>query len=230
MSIFNDQSRIGLLVPHTDTTLEFDMKRYLPNHFSVHTERMWLKDVTVESEKIMIAQEVPRAISFLEEIKPETVVFGCTSAGAIYGRQGDETLKGTIFAKLKCRVVSAFSAVLTYLTEINPNRLAVITPYVDSVTMRMVKGLEESGFNVNYSRGMNLLKDIEIGKLTPENIIRFIEMQSEYLEYTDVLFLSCTNLRALECKEILQDKLKLKVITSNEAIIRQLNHQVGGGM
>lgn len=55
---------------------------------------------------------------------------------------------------------------------------------------------------------------------------QIIEMQTEYLEHADVLFLLCTNLRA--CKEIFQDKLR--VITGNEAIIKQLRNRVGGGM
>src|SRR5699024_10941898 len=86
----NKIRRIGLIIPHTDTTLEYDLQRELPSHYVIHTERMWLEDVSIESEKEMLENELPRAIRYLKQLKLDLVIFGCTSAGAINGAGGDD--------------------------------------------------------------------------------------------------------------------------------------------
>lgn len=217
-----DIFRVGLIIPHTDTTLEYDLKRELPSHYSIHTERMWLDDVTIESEKAMIEQELPRAIKYLKEITPDVAVFGCTSAGAIYGVEGDEKIKKDISNKLNCHVVSAYSAVHRHLKDLGSKKLALLTPYVESVTERVAEGLEKSGLQIAFSGGMGIVDDTEIGKLTTTEIMEFVEGHREKIIKADTLFISCTNLRALECKDMLESTLGLKVVTSNDAIVKEI--------
>lgn len=224
MSGPKSQKRVGLLIPHTDTTLEFDLKRMLPNNISIHTERMWLDNVTISAEKKMLKEETPRAIRYLQPIQPDIAVFGCTSAGAIYGIEGDQTIKKNMTAELSCRSVSAFSAVIDYLRELGLQNLAVMTPYINDVTARVADGLQQYGFNIVFTCGMGLNDDIEIGRITPKDIIKYVKINKKNIESGDVLFLSCTNLRALECKEALESLLNMKVVTSNEAILKQVLH------
>lgn len=214
--------RVGLVVPHTDTTLELDLRRELPDHYSIHTERMWLEEVTLEAEKKMIKEELPRAIKYLRDIKPNIVIFGCTSAGSIYGLAGDEKVKEEISKELNCPVVSAYTAVYKNLNEVEAKKIAVLTPYVDNVTAKVVEGLRNSGLSVIFSAGMGITDDIETGMLNPEEILEFVKLNGDNLQDVDTLFLSCTNLRALECKGRLQNQLGMNVVTSNDAIINEV--------
>ena len=97
-------------------------------------------------------------------------------------------------------------------------------PYINDVTARVADGLQQYGFNIVFTCGMGLNDDIEIGRITPKDIIKYVKINKKNIESGDVLFLSCTNLRALECKEALESLLNMKVVTSNEAILKQVLH------
>ena len=77
--------RIALILPNTDTTLERDLQARLGGAHGVHSERVWLETVTVDAEETMLREEVPRAARYLQPIRPDAAVFGCTSAGALRG-------------------------------------------------------------------------------------------------------------------------------------------------
>lgn len=214
--------RIGLITPHTDMTSEYDLRRELPAHYIIHTERMWLEDVTIESEKKMLKEELPRAIAYLKPLKLDVVVFGCTSAGAIYGPKGDEEIVEQIAKETKCPVVSAYGAVNRLLQEVKGEQVSVITPYIESVNDRVVDSLQEEGTTVSTSACMGLQNDIDIGSLTPEDIVQFALQQEEAMKDSDTLFLSCTNLRAVESLDELAAKLNMNVLSSNSAIIEEV--------
>lgn len=214
--------RIGLLIPHTDTTLEFDLQRELPRNVSVHTERMLLEDVTLASERTMVEKEFPRALRYLERLKLDAAVFGCTSAGTLNGFRGDERIRTKMEEVLRCPVVSAFDAVYERLRHIERANIALITPYTKHVTEQMVTELESAGITARFHVGMEITDDITTGNVTPGDIVRYVECYREEVVRCDAIFLSCTNLRALECKTVLEQSFSLPVVTSNDAIIAQL--------
>ncbi|MGM8212903.1 maleate cis-trans isomerase family protein [Virgibacillus sp. W0430] len=222
-----NRKKIALLLPHTDTTLEYDLKRILPHSISIHSERMWLEEVTVESEKKMLKEEVPRAIEYLRSVQPDIGIFGCTSAGSIYGTDGDAEIKRKIATFLRCKSLTAFSAVIECLQHLQPKKLAVISPYIDELHTHISDELENIGFHITYSKGFGLQSDADIGHVEPQEIINFIQEDREEIEKADCLFISCTNFRAFECKESLEALLNIEVVTSNYAIFKQIFDYLG---
>lgn len=218
--------RIGLITPHTDMTSEYDLARELPPNYIVHTERMWLEDVTIESEQKMLKEELPRAIKYLKQLKLDLVIFGCTSAGAINGMEGDNAIVEMIAQETNCPVISAYGAVNTLLNEIKGEEVAVVTPYIESVTARVVDSLREEGTSISSSIGMGIINDIEIGSLTPKEIVQFITKHRKQIEDSHTLFMSCTNLRAVETLEELSSKLNMNVLSSNSAILSELKKEL----
>lgn len=215
-------TRIGLILPHTDTTLEYDLQRKLPAHCVIHTERMWLDDVSIQAERKMLVHELPRAVSYLQALNLDLVIFGCTSASAINGTVGERQLVQKISQKVNCPVISAYGAVLSSLNESKGDKIAVITPYVKRVTKRVVNSLRENGLSISTSIGMGIKHDLETGRLTPSEIIQFIMKHQAQIANSDTLFISCTNLRALECQAALSAEYDLNVLTSNSAILSKV--------
>lgn len=214
--------RVGLLIPHTDTTLEFDLQRELDRDISVHTERMFLADVTLASERKMVIEELPRALRYLDALPLDVAVFGCTSAGTLDSFRGDARLREKMNETLRCPVVSAFHAVYERLQHIRAQNIALITPYTEHITTQMAEQFHEAGISVQFQVGMGITNDIATGNVTPDEIVRYVEQYKQEVSRSETIFLSCTNLRALECKTELEQLFSLPVVTSNEAIIVQL--------
>src|SRR5665647_3546719 len=99
-----EEKRIALIIPHTDTTLETDLQKNLPQNYILHTQRIWLDEVGEEAEKKMVDEELPKGLSFLKGITDfDYVVFGCTSASAVYGVEGLKRLEAFISKEMDCR-------------------------------------------------------------------------------------------------------------------------------
>ena len=81
--------RVGLLIPSSNVVMEVDFYRSLPHDTTLHTSRMYLADATVAAEEQMLDELVLPAAEAAGTARPDVVVFGCTSAGELRGREGD---------------------------------------------------------------------------------------------------------------------------------------------
>ena len=214
--------RIALIIPHTDITLETDLRRELPENYVVHTQRIWLDEVGEEAEKRMLDQGLPKAIEHLRGVAEfDAAVFGCTSASAVYGKEGLIRLEDFISAEMKCRAKTAFGAVLDEITRTGRKDISLITPYTSQVNKFMKKALDEFGIQALYSCGMGFSSDTEIASIDPDSIMDFIEENLENIKSIGgPAFISCTNFRSTEIRKELESLLDRKVITSNRSIIK----------
>jgi len=214
-------TRVALLIPHTDTTLETDLERELPEHYIVHTQRVPLKEVGLEAEKKMVSVDLPIALDNLEGITDfDFAVFGCTSASAVYGSDGVDRLEELISERLGCIAKSALGAVLDQLREVGNRKVSLVTPYDEEVNSFMIDVLDDYGFTVDYSCGMGLRNDFEIAKIEPTEIIEFAKHNLAGISSADgTVLVSCTNLRATEIREDLELILGRPVVTSNQSIV-----------
>ncbi len=82
----------------------------------------------------------------------------------------------------------------------------------------IVRALAEAGHLAMKAAGMGIRANLEIGRVTPAEIVKFVESQI-CASHPDCIFLSCTNWQAMEAIELLERKLGTPVISSNQAAI-----------
>jgi len=219
-------AKLGILAPSTDTTVEVDMHRNMPPSVTVHTARMLMRGVTVADEEEMLKSEVPVAAKRIADIEPDVVVFACTSAGSLYGPDGDAQMAETIRQVVKCPVLTVFGSVLSELKLLAPQSLFVFTPYSDEINQRMADSLEEGGVRVQGIWGMGITSDTEIGRLTPEDVLSLLAEKTVERQ-PDCVFASCTNLRAWEILMEAQSQLGIPVVSSNFLTCRSVLRLLG---
>lgn len=212
-------SRIGLIVPSSNTVCEPDFYRNTPPDVNVHIARMHLVETTAAAEHAMLDVYLPQAVKDLAGANPDVVAFGCTSAGALIGYEGERRLIEDISSACRCPVVSTNDAVGQCIERHNPRRVAIITPYVDELNVKIRQGIERRGIEVVKIAGMGLDDNFAIAEVSPAEIVQFASEQLAGLEF-DLLFASCTNFRALEARPALQERFGVPVVTSNQACLQ----------
>jgi maleate isomerase len=210
--------RIGLIVPSSNTVMEPDFHRHLGQAAIVSTARIFLESVTREAETRMLEDDLPSAAELIRTTAPDVVVFGCTSAGALGTLAHDRAIGESIEKLASARAITVLQAVLSQLGAIAPRKLAVFTPYIPDLTDGVASSLSEAGFPPLIAAGMGIRANLEIGRVTPAEIIDFVESQIEG-SAPDCIFLSCTNWRAIEAIEPLHGKLGIPVVSSNQAAL-----------
>jgi maleate isomerase len=215
------RQRVALIVPSSNTVMENDLHAALPkSRFTVHTDRMFLVETTREAETQMIEKYAQPAASDLGTLKPDVLVFGCTSAGSLFGLEGDQRVCAQLSDLAGCPTLGVINAVEQSLQRAGAKRLAVLTPYNEDLTQSVATAVSE-GREIVGAFGLGITDNEALALPTPEDILAFAHKSLAGLRFDSIL-VSCTNFRALEAAPRLQAAFGVPVVTSNLAVIEAI--------
>jgi len=207
--------RIGLLVPSSNTTIEPDFHRMAPEGVSVHTARMRLDEVTPDG-LIRMADDAERGAALLATAGVDIIVYGCTTGSLVGGVKWEESLVRSIHENTGVRAMSTSGAVVEALRVLSARRVCVATPYTDVLNRLETEFLEDHGFHVAAIEGLRLVNNLEIGRVERGVIEGLVEAVAGE---ADTIFVSCTNLPAIDLIDGLERRHGRPVVTSNQASI-----------
>ncbi|MFA4662543.1 maleate cis-trans isomerase family protein [Pyrococcus kukulkanii] len=214
--MFGWRGRFGLIVPSSNTTMEMEFHRYIPEGISLHTARMPLRNVN-EEELTKMATFATDAAKLLADAGVELIVFGCTSGSFIGGKDFEKEIEMKIEEEVNIETFTTSTAVIEALNVLDIQSLLVITPYIEEINQKEKEFLEANGFEVLDIRGLGIEDNLEIGKLEPYTAYRLAK--ATFIDEADGIFISCTNWRTFEIIEKLESDLRVPVVTSNQATL-----------
>jgi len=220
--------RVGLLIPSSNTVMEVDFYRGLPSDLTLHTSRMYMESTTPEGEAIMLDRHTLPAARDVGTAKPDVVVFGCTSAGALRGNDYEGDLCRRIEEESGAPVISVISSVRRAIRERSVARIGVLTPYVDSLNAKIKTSLEADGVEVVAMRGLGITENFAIAEMEPGHIAAVAAETFEDVDL-DLVFVSCTNLRAMDAIALIEQRLEIPVLTSNQTALEATLTAIGRG-
>jgi maleate isomerase len=215
-------ARVGLMIPSSNTMMEVDFTRDLPPGAALHTARMFMQDTTAAGENRMLDEFALPAARDLGTARPDVVVFGCTSAGALRGNGYDAELCERISQVTGAPTVSTIGAVRAAIEASGAGRIGVITPYVDELNDKIRASIEADGTQVEAIAGLGITENFEIAEVSAEQIVAFAERALGPLAAAGrigLVFASCTNFGAMAARPAIAERLGLPVVTSNQAVL-----------
>lgn len=220
------RARIGLIIGSANYNMEPDFYKMAPEGITVHTSRILVTESTAES----IVEMEKHAVRAAEELKTAAVdilVYGCTAGSFLKGLGQDTEVIKALEDASSIPTITTSTAVVEALRLLEINKVSVATPYTDDINAKLKTFLEDNGFIVVQLKG--LLDLMERKKIYPLSDIEIscIGIQEPYVSYKLVrkmatddshgFFISCTNLRAVEIIQMLENDLGKPVISSNQA-------------
>lgn len=213
VKLYGWRARIGLIVPSSNTTMEPEFSKIMPEGVSVHTARLKLVNVDAESLRKMAERSV-EAAEDLATAEVDLIVYGCTTGSLLEGSRWEEELRLRIEKATGITVITTAQAVVKSLKALGARKVSVATPYIEELNEREKRFLEENGFKVIKIKGLGIVRNTEIGKQPPWVAYR-LALEVARDSDADVLFISCTNFRTLEVINYLEETLQIPVISSN---------------
>ncbi|GGM62261.1 maleate cis-trans isomerase [Micromonospora sonchi] len=219
------RARIGLIIPHVNMTMEPEINSVLPRGASAHAARMVIPQLDPEG-LVRMAEDALRAADQLSELDADVVVFGCTSGSFVGGQDHESDLVKRIAGRVGCPTLSTSGAGVQALRALGVTRVAVATPYDDTINQRLGAFFAAHGLDVVSLVGLGLRERTAHFPLarTP---VSAIAQQSEEVVYrlaraaarpdVEALFISCTNLSTLGLVAELESDLSIPVVTANQA-------------
>ena len=214
--------RVGVLVPYANTNLEPDLHRFKVKNLNYYITRIAGYEINKipdeEQMKQMGESDLTEALKLINGILPNAILYGCTSANLSQGLKFTHDLEKLISKTCGCVAISASGALILAIKALNIKNIALASPYVKKINDLAIKYFLEAGLEVvSLSDTGKKLTNYEQGNLSPEKIIKLAcEADSKNCE---AIVLPCTDIKAVEVINIIEDKIGKPVITSNQAMI-----------
>jgi maleate isomerase len=222
------RQRLGLIVPSSNSVAEVDFVRETPSSVTVHVARAYLAETTRAGEEAMLESYLPQAVRDVASFYPDLVVFSCTSAAALLGTEGEDELVASMADVTRAPVVSTTAAVSEVLRGHGAARVAVMTANTEELNEPIEKSLRDRGVDVVGIAGLDITDNFAIALVEPDELVAETRARLDGLDF-DVLFVSCTNLRAVEALPALEREFGVPVVTSNSAALTIARERLARG-
>jgi maleate isomerase len=203
---------LGLVVLQVDETIEGDMRRLLGDA-QLYVSRV-PSDARVTRETLAeMAAHLGRAASLLPPAAElAAVAYGCTSGAAQIGPE--QVARLVRQGRQVAAVTDPVSALVAACGHLGLRRLALLSPYVETVSDHLRSVLDAQGIETPVFGTFAEAEEARVVRIAPDAII---DAAVDLCRTADVdgLFLSCTNLRTLPVIDRLEGQLGLPVLSSN---------------
>lgn len=216
------QCRIGVAVPYTNRNLEPDLIAMRPAGASLHMTRIggYRADSTPGAAEMRQMAEAPvdDAIDLLAAVRPDVLLYGCLSATVTIGRAGDRTFADDLSARYGFPVITAAGAIVDALNDLGLRGIAVCSPYERRLSDLTAAFFRSAGFDVASTSNPD--RDLDCrdqGAMTPREVME-LALGADSAA-ADAVVVACTDLRAVECLDALEARLRKPVVASNQALL-----------
>ena len=218
------RARIGVLVPFTNTNLEPDLAMLRPAGVSLHFARLGGYDADQIPDDAQMAglgaADIEEELRLLQGVRPDLIMYGCTSATLTHGPDFDRDLAARIAAHSGAQTVTAAGALIHALRVLGAGRIGFASPYVGAINDQAVAFLASLGVQtVSRSDIGRTLDNYGQGALTPAEVFA-LALRAD-APGVEALVLSCTDMRAVEIVDRLEAEIGKPVVCSNQAMMFQ---------
>ncbi|MEX0306933.1 MAG: Asp/Glu racemase [Ruegeria sp.] len=232
MTVSRGRARFGVLVPFTNTNLEPDMALMRPEGVSLHFARMggYDQDEIPDADQMhqLGAADLDEPLRLLQGVRPNVILYGCTSATLTHGFTFDRNLAERIKIASGAETVTAAGALVHALTTLGVKRIGFASPYVAAINDMAVDFLAQTGMEtVGRSEVSDELDNFGQGELSPQAVFE-LGLACDHPE-AEVIVLSCTDMRSVEVIARLEKAVSKPVISSNQAMMFQAMQLAGIG-
>ena len=224
------RARFGILVPFTNANLEPDMTLLRPQGVSLHFARLggYDQDEIPDADQMygLGAADLDEPLHLLQGVRPDVILYGCTSATLTHGPAFDRDLAARIKAQSGAETVTAAGALAHALEILGINRIGFASPYVSEINEMATGFLAQSGVDtVARSEVGKALDNYGQGELDPQAVYE-LGLAADHPE-AQALVLSCTDMRSVEIIARLEEVVGKPVISSNQAMAFQATQLAG---
>jgi len=220
------EARLGLIVLQADETIERDFRRFGAGPgVALHVTRIPSgADLTPATIAGMEA-DLPAAAGLLPPAaRFHSVGYACTSGATMIGpARVAELVRGAVRTRAVADPITAATAALAAL---GAARIGLVSPYVASVAGPLRAALEAAGLDVAAALSFGEEREERVARIDPASICAAV-LEVGRRPGVEAVFVSCTNLRAIEVVDAAETRLGLPVVTSNLALAWQMFGQAG---
>ncbi len=217
--------RIGLLVPSSNTTVEPEFYRALPDGVTLHTARLYLTRIAADSILKMV-EDLETQSRLLASADVDVIVLGATAPSFLKGLGYDRELIRKIEAATGKRATTTSTALIEALRYLGVTRVGLGSAYDDKVNALAKSFLQENGVEVLNTQGLNLVDNLVVGRLGVETAYDLACKVDR--PDCEAIVLACTNWKTMDAIARVERELGKPVISTTQVSIWAALRIIGG--
>jgi len=212
---YGARARVGVAVPHTNPTVEPEMRALLPESIGVYATRLTHPSPEVEERLNHYIRHVPEAIGTFGEMKLAAFGFGCTGTSYVAGLELEDRLTAEASERTSLPVMTAAQSIRAALKELGCHSIALVSPYPDWLAEAGYRYWEDAGLRiVDRLRVDPALTDTHrIYELTSDDALMALRQLNA--GEVDCLVASGTGMPTLRALKTFAAETELPVLSSN---------------
>jgi maleate isomerase len=218
--MYGYRARIGLIVPSSNTVCEQEMSALCPEGVATYATRIAFEP-TIAGLRAMKTHVERASMELSSEGICQILVFCCTVGSLLGGVATEKEIIRLMEETAGIPAITTGSSVIAAFEALGIKRIAVATPYTQEINKYEKEDLEKRGYRITQIRGYHehvspeALRNEMIGRLFPDVAFEMGLMVDGH--DNEAVFISCTNFRAIEIIQKLEQKTGKQVVTSNQA-------------
>jgi len=229
--------RIGQIVPSSNTTMETEIPAMLrareairSERFTFHSSRMRMHKVTRDELEAMNVESL-RCAAELADARVDLMSTACLVAhmamGAGYHREAEKSLTEVVRANgCNAPVMTSAGALVEGLHTLGARRIALLAPYMCSLTDLVVEYIESEGVDVVDSISFEIPDNLEVGRRDPNLLVD--EVKRLPTGEVDAIVLSaCVQMPSLPVVQAVEDELGIPVTSTAICTVRGMLDRLG---
>lgn len=219
------QRGIGVVAPF-DFALDRELWRWVPDDVSLRLTRTPYVPVEVSLDLARLVSEhetLGDAVRALVASEPEVIAYACTSGSFVGGLAGERAMCEAMSQAGDVASLTTSGALLEALDELGACRIALVTPYTESVTRALEEYLGEAGVAVTGRAFLGLTR--HIWKVPYRSVVDMA--RQAVVGAADALFISCTNLPTYDAIPQLEAELRMPVLSANQVTMWAALRRIG---
>ncbi len=225
MVFIEKTQRIGLLVPSSNFAQEPEFVQMLPANVSLHVARLSLSSVDPDST-IKIVAELEKESRKLADAAVDIVVLAATAPSTRLGKGYDAQLINRMEDATGKPAMTAATAMLASFAAMGVRRVALAAPWSEETNRIVGAFIEAHGIQVVSQVAMGVLRNNDIGRLSPDTAIEHGRKADR--PEADALFLACGNWWTASIVERLEHAVDKPVLTTNNVTVWAALKKIGG--
>ena len=216
------RARIGVIVPVSNANLEPDMALMRPAGVSLHFQRAGGYDLDKVPDSEQMRQfalaSLDQVLDDLCAVRPDIVLYGCTSATLSMGPDYDREFCARIETCAGVPAVTAAGALVEALDALDAHTIGFCSPYTEELNREAAAFLGACGRQLIQSAYVGEdLGNYGQSDLKPAAVYDLGRRACH--DRADAVVMSCTDMRAVEVIEDLEAATGKPYVTSNQAMM-----------
>lgn len=217
-------SRIGLLVPSSNTTVEPEFYRALPDDVTLHTARLFLTQIATNAIEDAVT-DIENQSRLLATADVDVIILGATMPSLLKGLGYDREIIGRIEKATGKRATTTSTALIEALRHLGARKIVLGSAFEDRVNSIARSFLEANEIEVLDAHGLGLVDNLEVGRLSADSAYDLAKKIDR--PDADAIVLACTNWKTMSAIDRLEQELGKPVISTTQVSIWAALRMIG---